>query len=120
CRCIWLRASAQEHMARVLAQGDTRPFRDRNGRGTGRSSALDEIRKLLADRERLYGRAGAVIDTSGKSVRQVPAELKRAVALSTSKPAPIATTIGSSPSTGRSQRWRSTSRRTRASRPATS
>src|SRR5919198_335148 len=56
CRCIWLKASAQEHMARVLAQGDTRPFKDRNGRGTGRSSALDEIRKLLADRERLYGR----------------------------------------------------------------
>src|SRR5437763_15173111 len=66
CRCIWLRASAQERMARVLAQGDTRPFRDRNGRGAGRSSALDEIRKLLADRDRLYGRAGAVIDTSGK------------------------------------------------------
>jgi XRE family aerobic/anaerobic benzoate catabolism transcriptional regulator len=73
CRCIWLRASAQEHMARVLAQGDTRPFK-------GRSAALDEIRKLLADRERLYGRAGTVVDTSGKSVRQALAELKKAVA----------------------------------------
>jgi XRE family aerobic/anaerobic benzoate catabolism transcriptional regulator len=73
CRCIWLRASAQEHMARVLAQGDTRPFK-------GRSAALDEIRKLLADRERLYGRAGTVVDTSGKSVRLALAELKKAVA----------------------------------------
>ena len=73
CRCIWLRASAQEHMARVLAQGDTRPFK-------GRSAALDEIRKLLADRDRLYGRAGTVVDTSGKSVRQALAELKKAVA----------------------------------------
>ena len=73
CRCIWLRASAQEHMARVLAQGDTRPFK-------GRSAALDEIRKLLADRERLYGRAGSVVDTSGKSVRLALAELKKAVA----------------------------------------
>jgi XRE family aerobic/anaerobic benzoate catabolism transcriptional regulator len=80
CRCIWLKASAQEHMARVLAQGDTRPFRDRFGRGTGRSSALDEIRKLLADRERLYGRAGTVVDTSGRSVRQALAELKRVAA----------------------------------------
>jgi len=80
CRCIWLKASAQEHMARVLAQGDTRPFKDRNGRGTGRSSALDEIRKLLADRERLYGRSSTVVDTSGKSVRQALAELKKAVA----------------------------------------
>ncbi len=73
CRCIWLKASAQEHMARVLAQGDTRPFK-------GRSAALDEIRKLLADRERLYGRAGSVVDTSSKSVRQALAELKKAVA----------------------------------------
>jgi XRE family transcriptional regulator, aerobic/anaerobic benzoate catabolism transcriptional regulator len=73
CRCVWLRASAQEHMARVLAQGDTRPFK-------GRSAALDEIRKLLADRERLYGRAGAVVDTSAKSVRQALAELKKVVA----------------------------------------
>src|ERR671930_1420329 len=70
CRCIWLKATAQEHMARVLAQGDTRPFK-------GRSAALDEIRKLLADRERLYGRAGAAVDTSGKSVRQALAELRR-------------------------------------------
>ena len=73
CRCIWLKASAQEHMARVLAQGDTRPFK-------GRSAALDEIRKLLADRERLYGRATAVVDTSGKSARQALAELKRIIA----------------------------------------
>ena len=73
CRCIWLKASAQEHMTRVLAQGDTRPFK-------GRSAALDEIRKLLADRERLYGRAASVIDTSGKSVRQALAELKKALA----------------------------------------
>src|SRR5437868_11513439 len=80
CRCVWLKATAQEHMARVLAQGDTRPFRDRNGRGAARSSAPDEIRKLLADRDRLYGRAGAVIDTSGKSVRQSLAELKRVFA----------------------------------------
>jgi XRE family transcriptional regulator, aerobic/anaerobic benzoate catabolism transcriptional regulator len=80
CRCVWLKASAQEHMARVLAQGDTRPFRDRSGRGTGRDTALDEIRKLLASRDGLYGRAGTVIDTSGKSVRQSLAELKRVFA----------------------------------------
>src|SRR3989440_5114055 len=73
CRCVWLKATAQEHMARVLAQGDTRPFK-------GRSAALDEIRKLLADRERLYGRAATVVDTSGKSVRQALAELKKVVA----------------------------------------
>ena len=47
CRCVWLKASPEEHMARVIAQGDMRPFK-------GRSAALDEIRRLLADRDRLY------------------------------------------------------------------
>ena len=73
CRCIWLKAAADEHMSRVIAQGDMRPFK-------GRSAALDEIRKLLADRERLYGRANAVVDTSGKTVRQSLADLRRVIA----------------------------------------
>src|SRR5205807_2183987 len=73
CRCVWLRASPEEHMSRVMAQGDTRPFK-------GRSAALDEIRKLLADRDRLYGRAVAAVDTSGKTVRQSLADLRRVIA----------------------------------------
>jgi XRE family transcriptional regulator, aerobic/anaerobic benzoate catabolism transcriptional regulator len=62
CTCVWLKASPEEHMARVIAQGDMRPFK-------GRSAALEEIRTLLADRERLYRRADLVLDTSGKSTR---------------------------------------------------
>ena len=56
-------------MARVIAQGDMRPFK-------GRSAAMDEIRKLLADRERLYSRADATVDTSGKTLKQSLAELQ--------------------------------------------
>ncbi len=70
CRCIWLKAAPEEHMSRVIAQGDMRPFK-------GRSAALDEIRKLLADRDRLYVRANAVVDTSGKTVRQSLADLRK-------------------------------------------
>ena len=73
CRCIWLKAAPEEHMSRVIAQGDMRPFK-------GRSAALDEIRKLLADRDRLYGRANAAVDTSGKTVRQSLADLRRVIA----------------------------------------
>jgi XRE family aerobic/anaerobic benzoate catabolism transcriptional regulator len=73
CRCIWLSAAPEEHMQRVIAQGDMRPFK-------GRSAALDEIRTLLADRDRLYTRAHATVDTSGKTVRPSLAELKRAIA----------------------------------------
>ncbi len=62
CLCVWLKASPEEHMARVIAQGDMRPFK-------GRSAALDEIRQLLADRDRLYSRADVTLDTSGKTPR---------------------------------------------------
>jgi len=69
CYCVWLKASPEEHMSRVIAQGDMRPFR-------GRSTALDEIRRLLAERERLYARADAAVDTSGRPLRQSLAELR--------------------------------------------
>jgi XRE family aerobic/anaerobic benzoate catabolism transcriptional regulator len=72
CYCVWLKTSPQEHMSRVIAQGDMRPFK-------GRGTALDEIRKLLADRDRLYARAPLAIDTTGKSVRQTLQELRKAL-----------------------------------------
>jgi len=72
CVCVWLKASPEEHMARVIAQGDMRPFK-------GRSAALDEIRQLLADRDRLYRRANATVDTSGKTLRQSLNELRQAL-----------------------------------------
>ncbi len=75
CLCVWLKASAGEHMSRVIAQGDMRPFRGRV-QGQGRSAALDEIRKLLADRDRLYARADRILDTSGKSPRASLTELR--------------------------------------------
>jgi XRE family transcriptional regulator, aerobic/anaerobic benzoate catabolism transcriptional regulator len=72
CRTVWLKARPEEHMNRVMAQGDLRPFK-------GRSAALDEIRKLLADRDRLYARADASLDTSGKSLKSSLEELKAKV-----------------------------------------
>ena len=72
CLCVWLKASPEEHMARVIAQGDMRPFK-------GRSAALDEIRKLLADRNELYGRSDRTLNTSGKSPRSCLAELRSLV-----------------------------------------
>lgn len=73
CRCVWLKATPEEHMSRVIAQGDLRPFK-------GRSAALEEIRQLLKGREPLYARAGRALDTSGKPVRQSLAELRKAIA----------------------------------------
>jgi XRE family aerobic/anaerobic benzoate catabolism transcriptional regulator len=72
CQCVWLKTSPEEHMARVIAQGDMRPFK-------GRSAALDEIKKLLEDRNHLYSRADLTVDTSGKTLRQSLTELKQAL-----------------------------------------
>jgi len=73
CFCVWLKTKPEEHMTRVIAQGDMRPFK-------GRSAALDEIKQLLQDRAGLYARANATLETSGKTVRQSLAELKKAIA----------------------------------------
>jgi XRE family transcriptional regulator, aerobic/anaerobic benzoate catabolism transcriptional regulator len=69
CNCVWLKATPEEHMARVIAQGDLRPFK-------GSPAALEEIRRLLADRDRLYARADAVLTTSGRPLKRSFAELK--------------------------------------------
>ncbi|MEZ5975267.1 MAG: shikimate kinase [Planctomycetota bacterium] len=64
CRTVWLKASPEAHLARVLDQGDKRPME-------GRPRALEELRSLLSQRERLYARCEFQVDTDGRSVRQV-------------------------------------------------
>jgi XRE family aerobic/anaerobic benzoate catabolism transcriptional regulator len=74
CHTVWLKARPEEHMNRVIAQGDMRPF---EGKMRGRPAVLDEIRKTLADRDRLYARADATVDTTGKPLRESFSELKK-------------------------------------------
>jgi XRE family transcriptional regulator, aerobic/anaerobic benzoate catabolism transcriptional regulator len=74
--CVWLKASPEEHMSRVVAQGDMRPFETSRG-ATG--EALDDLRRILASREPLYARADAVVDTASRTVKQSFRDLERAV-----------------------------------------
>ena len=74
--CVWLKASPEEHMSRVVAQGDMRPFETARG---ATSEALDDLRRILASRETLYARADAVVDTASRTVRQSFKDLERAV-----------------------------------------
>ena len=60
---VWLRATPDEHMNRVRAQGDTRPM-------AGNPEAMEQLRAILTSRETLYSRAEAEIDTSGRTVDQ--------------------------------------------------
>jgi XRE family transcriptional regulator, aerobic/anaerobic benzoate catabolism transcriptional regulator len=78
--CAWLKTSPEEHMGRVVAQGDMRPFMsgDHASRGAG-SEALEDLRRILASREALYARADAVVDTTARTVKQSLKDLERAV-----------------------------------------
>ena len=58
CLTVWLRADPEDHMNRVLAQGDLRPVR-------GRDHAMIELRTILTQRERLYSLADQTVATSG-------------------------------------------------------
>jgi XRE family aerobic/anaerobic benzoate catabolism transcriptional regulator len=74
--CVWLKASPEEHMARVVAQGDMRPFDSTRG---ATSEAMEDLRRILASREALYARADAVVDTAARSLKQSLSDLKRSV-----------------------------------------
>ena len=67
-RTIWLRATAEDHWNRVVAQGDRRPM-------ANSPHAMEELRALLAAREPLYARADHVVETSRRSVERVVAAI---------------------------------------------
>lgn len=73
CKTVWLRASPEEHMARVVAQGDNRPMADNK-------EAMEDLKRILAGRVAMYSKADVAIDTSGKSVDESLARLVEAVA----------------------------------------
>ena len=72
CLTVWVRTTPEEHMRRVLAQGDLRPM---SQSGSGSQQAMDDLRRILEERSELYGRADLVIDTTDKSVDESVREL---------------------------------------------
>jgi XRE family aerobic/anaerobic benzoate catabolism transcriptional regulator len=72
CYTIWVRTTPDEHMARVIAQGDQRPM-------AASSQAMDDLRRILQERETLYARADLIIDTTGKREEQSVAEVRKAL-----------------------------------------
>ncbi|HTH77623.1 MAG TPA: helix-turn-helix transcriptional regulator [Ramlibacter sp.] len=74
--CVWIKASPEEHMSRVVAQGDMRPFYSTRG---ATKEALEDLRRILASREALYARADAVVDTASRTMKQSLKDLERAV-----------------------------------------
>jgi XRE family aerobic/anaerobic benzoate catabolism transcriptional regulator len=76
CFTVWVRAEPQEHMKRVMAQGDMRPM-------ANNIRAMEDLVSILKSREPLYAKAEAVVATTGKTPEQNLAELLRVIAVPT-------------------------------------
>lgn len=63
CYTIWIKAKPEEHMVRVIAQGDVRAI-------AGNNQAMEDLRQILNAREPLYRQADLCIDTSGHSIEE--------------------------------------------------
>jgi XRE family aerobic/anaerobic benzoate catabolism transcriptional regulator len=73
CFTVWIKAPPEEHMARVVAQGDLRPMADN-------AESMDDLRRILAGRTALYAKADATVDTAGRDLETSFNDLLAAVA----------------------------------------
>ncbi len=65
---VWIKARPEEHMSRVMAQGDFRPMAQNR-------QAMADLVAILDARRTDYARAEAEVDTSGEAVEQSFAKL---------------------------------------------
>ena len=61
CRTVWLKATPEDHMRRVIAQGDMRPM-------AASTEAMEDLKSILAGRSAFYSKAELSIDTSRQSL----------------------------------------------------
>ena len=72
CTTVWLRAAPEEHMGRVVAQGDMRPM-------AASKEAMDDLKRILEGRAAFYSKAEITIDTSGQTPLQSLQALRASV-----------------------------------------
>ncbi len=72
CFTVWLRTTPEEHMQRVIAQGDMRPMADNR-------ESMSDLKRILEVREPLYRKADAAINTSDNAIEESLEVLTRAV-----------------------------------------
>ncbi len=72
CYTVWLKAQPEEHMSRVIAQGDFRAM-------AGSDEAMADLRRILEAREPLYRQADLQLNTSGELPEQSFTRLRQAL-----------------------------------------
>ena len=68
CFVVWISARAEDHMQRVIDQGDLRPIQDND-------DAMSDLQRIIQQRETLYKQAHARLDTSGRTPEDCISEL---------------------------------------------
>ena len=72
CTTVWLKAAPEDHMKRVVAQGDTRPI-------AASREAMEDLKSILAGRAAFYSKADLQVDTSAGTLQETFAVLRRRV-----------------------------------------
>ena len=61
CTSVWLQAAPEDHMKRVIAQGDMRPM-------AASKEAMEDLKGILAGRAAFYSKADFQVNTSAQSL----------------------------------------------------
>jgi XRE family transcriptional regulator, aerobic/anaerobic benzoate catabolism transcriptional regulator len=72
CTTVWLQATPEDHMKRVVAQGDLRPM-------ASSKEAMQDLKGILAGRAAFYSKADFSVDTSAQPLDETFAALRRLV-----------------------------------------
>jgi XRE family transcriptional regulator, aerobic/anaerobic benzoate catabolism transcriptional regulator len=72
CTTVWLQADPEDHMKRVIAQGDTRPM-------AASREAMEDLKHILAGRAAFYSKAEYRLDTSAQPLEPTFAALREMV-----------------------------------------
>jgi XRE family transcriptional regulator, aerobic/anaerobic benzoate catabolism transcriptional regulator len=72
CTTVWLKAAPEDHMKRVMAQGDLRPM-------AASREAMEDLKGILAGRAAFYSKAELQLDTSAQALQPTFAKLRALV-----------------------------------------
>lgn len=72
CTTVWLKAAAEDHMHRVIAQGDMRPM-------AASKEAMEDLRGILIGRAAFYSKADLHVDTSAQPLEETFQALRQSV-----------------------------------------
>ena len=72
CTTVWLQADPEDHMKRVLAQGDTRPM-------AASREAMEDLKSILAGRASFYSKAEFQLNTSAQPLEPTFEDLRTLV-----------------------------------------